>query len=362
METRFDGAQQHIAQHSKLIIEYLTFISSLFPHHLGEAVSASAKGRLFFKEGISLSEEMQRIFETIFTGMEVLFHHEHLLAEFEKLFSQWQPVVTEENIQSTKQQIIEYFFLPLEQSDLWNDFWTLARERLAKHFSPEHLETESTKIRDKIAGAFTYKISSAWSHVNEKTTRKNIDKLSCFTKMINYIGEPQEMLSEQKNKTIKMIANALTDLTAHLKEPQTTLKSTHEIEQRVKMCLEQIRADLQFQALEDSEQILQKQLQIYIAHLQTLKMDHKKYVIKKTAETILRDINEYQFNRFQQGTASTQHMDTVEKTLPLIGKKAKAEFSDLLKCEARLFQSKEKLAKFDATLMPSSRLSFNNHN
>lgn len=314
-----DNAQKLLKKNNSKIVGCLKeAIDGKDLKHIGE-VFIGLHGRLFFDIGASadLTKTLQ---------------NHTLLARFDKKLEQWQPVVNEENIDYLN-DLVEYFFQPIEQSKEWQAFW-----KQQKTIIPKKKQQE---IRDQIAVAVTYKIQCLWAIQNPvKMEDKNqVDKVSCFTLWIHALIN-DEIEERQRQKTKRVIANAVADFRMGLLSrgeagARVLILSKKDIYPQLMRHIRDIRSNIHFKALAEGEEMLQGELlklmddALFESKKPKSKID--KYVVKKIAEAILMDINAQHLVRFSTGKTPDYLMSSLGKAEPLIGSKVKEKCVRLLK-------------------------------
>ncbi|QBR83961.1 hypothetical protein E3983_06115 [Legionella israelensis] len=330
------SAQEFLVNNSDKIIEALiTTVQNDHLKHIGE-VFETKKARLFFSKDMTKS-------------IEDVFQSPVLLEEFGKKFEKWQPVVNKENIQYLKNDVIEFFFAPIENNPAWKEFW----KKQSVHLTPE----EQQIVRDLIAVAVTYKLQCAWSDRHEDKLTNNLDKFSAFTMWIN-ASVKRQIREKQAEKTEKIIAIGLSDFEFAIKNfgktgpIAVTLLSIKDISPNLKKSIQGIRDNLHFHALDGSEQLLQAALLKLIENIVSASKSATNSLndkcIQEVGRVIVKDIDTHYHDLIKNRKAPPYLIDSLTKLESLVSAETQKKYRklfDACKPEEKSVEKKENRLK-----------------
>lgn len=118
MESRVNALpiklQELLNKNSELIVNYLISEAEKYKH-IGLMFEEECNTtRLFFPKEVVKKSPIFKI--------EKLLGEESVLASITQLFTEWEPVLHKNNIESLS-HFISDFFNPIETSNVWTDFW-----------------------------------------------------------------------------------------------------------------------------------------------------------------------------------------------------------------------------------------------
>lgn len=311
MDTRahFDKTQLHILENSHLIVAYLKSIVTAYLeqdaekdsgktakpklHSIGETFDPDKmKGRLFFNPNIvNVSSELESVFS-----------HPLIVSAFSVKFSGWRFSADQmnqyENIEFLKNEIVDYFFSPIESSQSWDQFWAdeskkmlLLKDQVESDADDKKLSFAEEKhhIRHLIAGAFSYKISTLWAKQNHDVASYKT-QLAIFTLIVNSIGNVKQVITKQLDKTLRLFSDEFMPIKAALVAGEYKGKTKARLaREKFLKITENIRSNEWFEVIADNEsKLLEQQMRVFNDYVKSPKKED--YLVGKLAKAILLEI------------------------------------------------------------------------
>lgn len=282
---RFDKTQQVLAVNSKMIIDYLQSVASLYTNHIGEAFEADTmKGRVFF--------ELHQL--DLPAAVEEVFTNSLLLTNFGDKFNRWNPVTNSQSIDDVKRIFVDYFFQPIEDSPHWEAFWSKQRIKIIKSQTANAgADAAIRHILFQIASALTYKIQTNWARQHQDFVIANREKLAVLTNIINSVSDKRDVIESQTKKTDKLIHDAVDQFVFALLNHQ--IKEKHVASTLLKM-LHDVRESEHFKSNTDAEKILYTKIIESLLHLKANNIN--KFHLKKIADLVIGEINDLHLAAF----------------------------------------------------------------
>lgn len=311
--------QFYLSENSAIIVEYLNAISKSL-HDFDLVFKSDTTGRIFWEVEPILKPHGRS--ESFLFLIDKILRNEKIISCFHGKYLPWQPIMSAKNITHTKEEIVNYFFKPIEESLEWQDFKTNALEK----YTPK----KQRQIRDMIAGALTYKILLLWCNQFDcSESQDKVNKTSIFAKMVSLIGYPKILISKQVDLVKTLIKNELNNLFLTLTNKNNKPNEIAEYNV-VKKRIRAIRNNDLFCTILSSERILQESLTLFINQLKDSKAS--KEMTKVTAEQILLDLNKRYMKRASKKTSQPPFylIILIERLKPLVSKEVKNECTKLL--------------------------------
>lgn len=289
----YDHIQKYLLHHSDIFVTYLRQLTRGL-NHIGEAF---AHGRVFFPIETLALEDPDSL-----NQIEIILNDDALLEHLGKRLRFWKPNFDIAGIEEARLFFHEYYFLPIEQSDLYKAFMQ-EQSQLAPQLS-------ETQIGRLLCGAVVFRLVGQWTIRNPGTLT---EKASLLCKLFNTAEDTMTLRQKLETLLISFITNMLSNLEVQLK----TCDNKKEARRCIDLVFNKIFSDWHFAGFgQHSHVLFAKFLALMFADLPE---EQQKY----SANSLF----SYCVNHF---TADNTEMKTlVKRILPLVTKKSMYENSDL---------------------------------
>lgn len=298
--TEQDLCQRYIAENATIVLTYFNQLAK----YVNLMTMFRDGKRLFFKQ----DNQYPGIDQVDLTDVDALFNQSIILTSFEEKFKEWVPAINEENIESTRKRLKNYFFHPIEINKAFQLF---IRSQVAMQKSDQgkntHTEEDMRTLSANIAGALVFKIGMSWLQWCTLNTVRSFSKKKSDKKLL---ADQEKSLTEQARQAgllvkvmntnepaCNLIANVEADLRAFIQAELSNLINQLKEEKikekafgdHLEAVFKKIQNDTKFKALDRAVIILCEQLP---AQLVDKVPQEQKHVREQGAKVILQFIRE----------------------------------------------------------------------
>jgi hypothetical protein len=227
----YDEIQNYLLNNTKIFVTYLRQ-ACLSLNHIGDMLNSDDSGRLFFE-----NDKFKFVDSALLKNISMALSRNNIFMHFEKRLLFWQPLFDEDNILLTRKFFLEYYFLPIQQSDEYKSFITEQIEK-AKEASPSDID-------NLIGGAILFRLISEWKRHHPA---QDTEKAALLAKVLNLTLKPTTIIQRAEQETTNNINNAFITFETFIKNSKA--KKDKFLEELVNV-LANIHSNLYFQGLRE---------------------------------------------------------------------------------------------------------------